>query len=218
MAPSCTSRRTPSCRNRSTSSTSRPRRHRTSRTRAPSSSAGDNSQMKVVESYAGHDGERYLTNAVTEIVCGENSHVEHYRVQRESHDAYHVSSTHVFLERSAVFAQQNFTFGGGIVRNDVNAVWAARASNCTLNGLYLAQRVAARRQPHGHRSRQAALREPRALQGHARRARPRRVQRQDLRPAGRRRRPTRSRPTRSCCSPTTRRSTPSRSWRSSPTT
>ena len=100
--------------------------------------AGDNSQVKVVESYAGPDGERYLTNAVTEIVCGQNSHVEHYRVQCESHQACHVSSTHVFLERSAVYAQQNVTFGGAVVRNDVQAVMGGEGVHCTLNGLYLA--------------------------------------------------------------------------------
>jgi Fe-S cluster assembly protein SufD len=100
--------------------------------------AGDNSQVKVIESYAGHDGERYFTNAVTEIVCGENARVEHCRVQRESHHAYHVSSTHVFLERSAVFAQQNVTFGGAIVRNEVNAVMGGEGIHCTLDGLYLA--------------------------------------------------------------------------------
>jgi Fe-S cluster assembly protein SufD len=100
--------------------------------------AGDNSQVKVIESYAGHDGERYFTNAVTEIVCGENARVEHCRVQRESHHACHVSSTHVFLERSAVFAQQNVTFGGALVRNDVNAVMGGEGVHCTLDGLYLA--------------------------------------------------------------------------------
>ena len=100
--------------------------------------AGDRSQVKVIESYAGPDGETYLTNAVTEIVCGENAHVEHCRVQRESHSAYHLSSTFVFLERSAVFTQQNVTFGGAIVRNDVNAVMGGEGITCTLDGLYLA--------------------------------------------------------------------------------
>jgi Fe-S cluster assembly protein SufD len=100
--------------------------------------AGDNSQGKIVETYAGADGHRYFTNAVTEIVGGENSRLEHYRVQRESLQAAHVSSTHVYLERSAVFAQQSFTLGGGLVRNDVNAKLDATGIECTLNGLYLA--------------------------------------------------------------------------------
>ena len=47
------------------------------------------------------------------------------------------------------------------------------------------RRRAARRQPHDDRPREAALRQPRALQGHPRRPGARRLQRQDHRPAGR---------------------------------
>ena len=99
--------------------------------------AGDNSQGRIIEMYAGAEGERYWTNAVTEIVAGENSHIDHFRVQRESLSASHISSTHILLERSAVFAQQSVTLGGALVRNDINARLSAEGIECTLNGLYL---------------------------------------------------------------------------------
>ncbi|MCL4847326.1 MAG: Fe-S cluster assembly protein SufD [Acidobacteria bacterium] len=99
--------------------------------------AGDNSQATVIESYGGGAGEIYFTNAVTEFVVGEHARVEHYRVQRESLEAYHVSNTGIYLERDAVFAQQNIVFGGRLVRNDVGAVLDASGIECTLNGLYL---------------------------------------------------------------------------------
>ncbi len=99
--------------------------------------AGRHSQAHIVESYAGAEGQQYFTNAVTEILCGEGSQIEHCRVQRESLSAYHVSSTHLHLSRSAVFASQNITLGGALVRNDINAVLDAEGINCTLNGLYL---------------------------------------------------------------------------------
>jgi Fe-S cluster assembly protein SufD len=95
------------------------------------------SQAKVIETYAGVRDERYLTNAVTHISVGENAHLEHYRVQRESLGAYHISSTHVRMERAATFAQQSFVFGGAIARNDIGALLGAEGIECTLNGLYL---------------------------------------------------------------------------------
>jgi len=98
---------------------------------------GDDSQVKIVETYAGPAAETYFTNAVTEIVGGEHSLIEHYRVQRESFSAHHVSSTHIYLERAAVFSQQNVVLGGGIVRNDIGAVLDAEGIECTVNGLYL---------------------------------------------------------------------------------
>ena len=97
--------------------------------------AGRHSQARIIETFAGHDV--YFTNAVTEIVGGDNSHVDHYRVQRESLEAFHVSGLHVHLSRSATFSSHNIVFGGGVVRNDVNAVLDAEGIVCTLNGLYL---------------------------------------------------------------------------------
>jgi Fe-S cluster assembly protein SufD len=97
--------------------------------------AGRNSQGRVIESFVGT--QVYFTNAVTEIVGGENSHLDHYRVQRESLDAYHVSSTHLQLARSATLTSHSLALGGQLVRNDVNAVLDAEGIVCTLNGLYL---------------------------------------------------------------------------------
>jgi Fe-S cluster assembly protein SufD len=99
--------------------------------------AGRHSQAHVIESYAGAEGQRYFTNAVTEVIGGEGSQLEHCRVQRESLEAFHVSSTHLRLARSAVFASENVALGGSIARNDVNAVLDGEGINCTLNGLYL---------------------------------------------------------------------------------
>jgi Fe-S cluster assembly protein SufD len=99
--------------------------------------AGRHSQAHIVETYAGAEGQEYFTNALTEVIGGEGSQIEHCRVQRESLAAYHVSSTHLHLSRGAVFASENVAFGGAIVRNDVNALLDAEGINCTLNGLYL---------------------------------------------------------------------------------
>jgi Fe-S cluster assembly protein SufD len=99
---------------------------------------GDHSQVKLIEQFAGAPGAHYFTNVVTEIVGGEHSNVRHYRVQRESLAAHHVSSTAIYLEKHAVFTQQSFTLGGGLVRNDITAALDAQHIECTLNGLYLA--------------------------------------------------------------------------------
>jgi Fe-S cluster assembly protein SufD len=99
--------------------------------------AGDHSQAKIIESYAGAAGQFYFTNAVTEIVGGEHSVLEHARVQRESFAAFHVSNTHVLLEKAAVFAHRNITLGGALVRNDVVAMLGDQHIECTLDGLYL---------------------------------------------------------------------------------
>jgi Fe-S cluster assembly protein SufD len=98
--------------------------------------AGESSQVRLVESYAGPDGKVYFTNAVTEVVAGENAVVDHYKVQRESRRAFHLAAMHVHQARSSTFASHNFVLGGALVRNDVTAVLGAEGCECTLNGLY----------------------------------------------------------------------------------
>jgi Fe-S cluster assembly protein SufD len=104
---------------------------------------GDDSQASVVESYAGPDGTRYLTNAVTELVLGQQAVLDHYKLQHESVDAYHVGGTYIHTARSANCSSHSISLGGALVRNDVVAVLDGEGGECTLNGLYVgdAQRL-----------------------------------------------------------------------------
>lgn len=97
--------------------------------------AGENSQLTVVETYAGTGA--YFNCPVTELVAGANSAVDHYKVQRESREAFHVATFQVQGERDSVPRSHSISLGGGLVRNDVNAVLAGEGIDCTLNGLYL---------------------------------------------------------------------------------
>lgn len=100
--------------------------------------ADENSQSTVVESFAGPADQVYFTNAVTEVVTGENAVVDHYKVQRESVKAYHVATLQVQMGRAANFSSHSIGLGGQIVRNDANALLGAEGCECTLNGLYMA--------------------------------------------------------------------------------
>jgi Fe-S cluster assembly protein SufD len=101
---------------------------------------GENSQASIVETYAGPEGARYFTNPVTEIVLGQNAVLDHYKLQRESLEAYHVGAVHVRAARSANCTSHSVSVGGALVRNDVMAVLDGEGGECTLNGLYLADR------------------------------------------------------------------------------
>jgi Fe-S cluster assembly protein SufD len=102
--------------------------------------AGAGAQVTVVESYIGAAGEAYFSNAVTEVFVGENAGVTHHKVQQESLEAFHVGTIHVHTSRSARFSSHSFSLGGKIVRNDANAILDGEGGDCTLNGLYLADR------------------------------------------------------------------------------
>ncbi|MEK7782402.1 MAG: Fe-S cluster assembly protein SufD, partial [Candidatus Binatota bacterium] len=98
---------------------------------------GRGSQATIVESYCGVEEEVYFTNAVTEIVVGENGVGEHYKVQREGEKAFHIATLQARLERNSNFSSHSISLGGALVRNEVNAVLDGEGGECTLNGLYM---------------------------------------------------------------------------------
>jgi len=98
---------------------------------------GANSEATVVESYAALTPNRYLTNAVTEIVAGENATLHHYKIQRESALGFHIGSMYIRAARDASVSGQSVSLGGALVRNEVNVVLDGEGSSCTLNGLYV---------------------------------------------------------------------------------
>ncbi|MEK7341221.1 MAG: Fe-S cluster assembly protein SufD, partial [Candidatus Binatota bacterium] len=98
---------------------------------------GRGGQATVVESYCGVEEEIYFTNAVTEIVVGENGVGEHYKVQREGGKAFHIATLQARLERNSNFSSHSISLGGALVRNEVNAVLDGEGGECTLNGLYM---------------------------------------------------------------------------------
>jgi Fe-S cluster assembly protein SufD len=97
---------------------------------------GANAQATIVESFQGLPGVNYLTNAVTEIVVGENASLDHYKTQDEGDAAVHMALTQVQLGRAARFASHAFTLGAAWTRNEINAVFTSEGAECTLNGLY----------------------------------------------------------------------------------
>jgi Fe-S cluster assembly protein SufD len=98
---------------------------------------GDRSEARIVESYVGTDS-IYLANAVTEVFVGESAVLDHYKVQQESGQAFHIGSMHVHAARSANFSSHSFSLGGRFTRNDALATLDGEGAEVTLNGLYLA--------------------------------------------------------------------------------
>ena len=96
--------------------------------------AGAQAQCTIVERYKGSG--RYFTNAVTEIVAGENAVVDHYKVTVESPEAFHIATLQAQLGRGTNFTSHSISLGGALVRNDAGAV-LSEGTEATLNGLYI---------------------------------------------------------------------------------
>ena len=96
---------------------------------------GSQAQVSIVESFLGASDQKYFTNAVTEIVADDGAIVDHYKVQQEGAQAFHMASMHVQLGRDANFTSHSISLGGALVRNDITGV-LSEGCECTLNGFY----------------------------------------------------------------------------------
>ena len=106
--------------------------------------AEESSQVTIFEQHVTVGGESggegtYLTCPVLEVVAGANSTIDHYKLQRESLAAFHMSTLQVKQHRDANFSSHCLSWGGAIVRNDVNATLDGENCTCILNGLYMVE-------------------------------------------------------------------------------
>jgi Fe-S cluster assembly protein SufD len=98
---------------------------------------GNNSQVSLIETHIGLEENVYFSNAVSEVVVGENSVVEYDMVQDESERAFHIGSTHVHQERNSAYTSNAVSYGGALIRNNAAVVLDGEGAECTLNGLYV---------------------------------------------------------------------------------
>jgi Fe-S cluster assembly protein SufD len=96
-----------------------------------------NSRLTVVESYVSTHDSAYFTNAVTELVAGDNAQVEHLKFQDEAAHAYHIATLHGQFGRRSNVKIHSFALGAKLSRNNIRAKLAGEGLECVLNGLYL---------------------------------------------------------------------------------
>ncbi len=95
-------------------------------------------QATVIEHYAGIDGVEYFTNAVTQVFTADKASIEHYKLQQEATQAFHVAGIHAMQSRDSHLASHSISLGAALARNDITTAFDAPGCGATLNGLYLA--------------------------------------------------------------------------------
>lgn len=94
----------------------------------------------LVEQYDSDDAAQVsFTNALTEIVIGDNARLQHYRLQLMQEEALHIGSTHVDLARDSQYRAFHLALGSRLTRNDVVINHNTGGSHSELNGVYIPQ-------------------------------------------------------------------------------
>lgn len=93
------------------------------------------SKATIVETYA--SPEKSFTNAAVQVVVEENASLTHYRVQKESAEAFHVGTTEVKVGRGAFYDTTNINLGGALARHDIEVKFTAEGGEAFVDGLYM---------------------------------------------------------------------------------
>jgi Fe-S cluster assembly protein SufD len=96
-----------------------------------------NSSATLIENYVSSHDSQYFTNAVVEVVLKDGARLEHYKVQREGAQAFHVATTVADLGASSSYDATTITFGAQLSRHDIQVTMDHEGAECWVDGLYL---------------------------------------------------------------------------------
>ena len=96
------------------------------------------SRATLVETCAGPQGRVYLTNALAEVVVGEDAQIEYCKIQQEGDAAFHLDHTRIHESCRSRFTAHTISLGARLSRNQLDTLLDGEGVDSTLNGLYLA--------------------------------------------------------------------------------
>jgi len=94
-------------------------------------------EATIIETYVRAAETKYLTDAVIEISLADEAKLNHYRVQRESHEAFSVGTMGAEIHRGSIFDSTNITLGARLSRHDINVKFNAEGGEAFVDGLYM---------------------------------------------------------------------------------
>lgn len=97
--------------------------------------AESGSKATIVETYASPG--KSFTNAAVQVIVEDNAHLTHYRVQKESPEAFHVGATEVSVGRGSYYNATSINIGGALSRHDINLKFTAEGGEAHVDGLYM---------------------------------------------------------------------------------
>lgn len=78
-----------------------------------------------------------FSNTVTEIFLDENAELHHNKIQNEGTAAYHIGTTQAEQKNHSRLYSTVISWGGSLLRNDLNSVLNGEGIDCYFRGFYL---------------------------------------------------------------------------------
>lgn len=95
----------------------------------------EGSKIEVIESHHNFDKSFVFTNSVTEIYVASNAKADWHKLQNDSETSYLIDHTFAKQERDSLATVNTFSFGGKLVRNNLDFIHNGENINSFMNGI-----------------------------------------------------------------------------------
>jgi Fe-S cluster assembly protein SufD len=92
---------------------------------------------EVSEVYYANGKKASFSNVVTEIFLGDNAELHYNKIQNDGDNAYHVGTTQVEQKNHSRLYSMTVSWGGSLLRNNLNSVINGEGIDCYFRGFYL---------------------------------------------------------------------------------
>lgn len=101
---------------------------------------GKNSRLQLIHCDHSVNHKSSFINSLSEIYMGENSYVDHYKLQNKDNDSTQITTTYFHQQAHSQLTSTVITLNGGIMRNNLHVTLAEPGADAKLYGLYLADK------------------------------------------------------------------------------
>lgn len=95
----------------------------------------ENAQVQIIERHQSLTENPTLTNSVTELFAAKRSVVDYYKVQNDLSNASLIDNTFIDQQRESSVSVHTFSFGGKLIRNNLNFYQNGERVESTLKGV-----------------------------------------------------------------------------------
>lgn len=97
--------------------------------------ADEGAKVEIIESHHNFDESFVFTNSVTEIFVGQNAKADWHKLQNDSQKTYLIDNTYASQKRDSLATVNTFSFGGKLVRNNLDFIHEGENINSFMNGI-----------------------------------------------------------------------------------
>ncbi|MCL6274376.1 Fe-S cluster assembly protein SufD [Muricauda sp. 2012CJ35-5] len=97
--------------------------------------AEENAEVQIIERHQSLTENEVFTNCVTEIFAAKDANVDYYKVQNDAKTASLVDNTYIAQKDNSVVRVHTFSFGGKLIRNNLNFYQNGEHMDSVLKGI-----------------------------------------------------------------------------------